>query len=304
VSTPVLYDNPGPRTRRRVLLGSIVAGAVLLVVTGIVLYRLYQQDQLSEERWGPLVNPFDPQFAAVWSGLLEALLLNITAAALAMVLSLAIGTLLALTRITSAAWYRWAVVGVIEVLRGLPVVIAIFLSYRILPELGVELPRIWYLVIGLTAYNAVVIAEIVRAGVASLPRGQAEAASAIGLTRGQSLRLVQLPQAFRIMLPALISQLVVVFKDTSLGFIILFPEVISFARIAIQTLGNPLQLYFVIAVLFIAINYLLGRFAQWVERRLSRARRVSAAVNKPDVFTDESAALPGTDQNEHVRFPR
>jgi glutamate transport system permease protein len=96
-------------------------------------------------------------------------------------------------------------------------------------------------VIGLTAYNAVVIAEIVRSGVASLPRSQVEAASAIGLTRGQSLRLVQLPQAFRIMLPTLISQLVVVvvvFKDTSLGFVILFPEVISFARIAIQTLGG------------------------------------------------------------------
>lgn len=294
MTTPVLYDIPGPRTRRRALLGSIVAGTVLLAVLGLALYRLAGQGQLSEERWGPLVNPFDPQFAAVWTGLLEALGLNITAAALAMVLSLAIGTLLALTRITSAPWYRWAVVGVIEVLRGLPVVIAIFLSYRILPELGVELPRIWYLVIGLTAYNAVVIAEIVRSGVASLPRGQAEAASAIGLTRGQSLRLVQLPQAFRIMLPALISQLVVVFKDTSLGFIILFPEVISFARIAIQTLGNPLQLYFVIAVLFIAINYLLGRFAQWVERRLSRTRIVTVAANKPAVFTDESAALTGT----------
>ncbi len=295
MSTPVLYDLPGPRTRRRTLLGSIVAGGALLAVLGLVLYRLAGQGQLSGQRWGPLVNPYDPRFAAVWSGLLEALGLNITAAALAMVLSLAIGTLLALTRITSATWYRWAVVGMIEVLRGLPVVIAIFLSYRILPELGVELPRIWYLVIGLTAYNAVVIAEIVRSGVASLPRGQAEAASAIGLTRSQSLRLVQLPQAFRIMLPALISQLVVVFKDTSLGFIILFPEVISFARIAIQTLGNPLQLYFVIAVLFIAINHLLGRFAEWVERRLSRA--VPATATKLAVFTDEPAALAGADRN-------
>ena len=150
-------------------------------------------------------------------------------------------------------------------------------------------------VIGLTAYNAVVIAETVRSGVVSLPRSQVEAASAIGLTRGQSLRLVQLPQAFRIMLPALISQLVVVFKDTSLGFVILFPEAISFARIAIQTLSNPLQLYFVIAILFIAINYLLSRFAQWVERRLSRA--VPAAATKPAVFTDESAALTGTDRS-------
>lgn len=292
MSTPALYDSPGPRTRRRVLICSVIAGVVLLAVLGLALYRLAGQGQLTEERWGPLVNPFDPQFAAVWSGLLEALLLNVTAAALAMVLSLAIGTLLALTRITSAAWYRWVVVGVIEVLRGLPVVIAIFLSYRLLPELGVELLRIWYLVIGLTAYNAVVIAEIVRSGVASLPRGQAEAASAIGLTRGQSLRLVQLPQAFRIMLPSLISQLVVVFKDTSLGFVILFPEVISFARIAIQTLGNPLQLYFVIAVLFIAINYLLSRSAEWAARRLSRARATATPIGGVPAVAPVPAGTP------------
>jgi len=272
MTVPVLYDNPGPRTRRRVLIGSILAGAGLLVIACLVAIRLYDQGQFSEQRWGPLLNPYNPQFAAVWAGLLDALLLNIYAAALAMVLSLVIGTLMALTRITSAVWYRWAVVGVIEVLRGLPVVIMIYLSYRMLPEFGVELPRLWYLVIGLTAYNSVIIAEIVRSGVAALPRGQAEAACALGLTRSQSLWLIQLPQAFRIMLPVLISQLVVVFKDTSLGFIILYPEAVSFARIAIQSLNNPLQFYFVVAVIFIVINYLLSRFAVWVERRLSRAR--------------------------------
>jgi len=290
VSTPVLYDTPGPRTRRRVLIGSTVAGAVLLAAVGLVLYRLGEQGQFSGDKWGPLINPFNPLFAAVWSGLLSALALNVYAAALAMTLSLVAGTLLALTRITSAPWYRWAVVGVIEVFRGLPVVIAIFLSYRILPEVGIELPRIWYLVIGLTAYNCVVIAEIVRSGVASLPRGQAEAAAAVGLTTGQSLRLIQLPQAFRVMLPALISQLVVVFKDTSLGFIILFPEVISWARIAIQSLDNPLQLYFVIAVIFIALNYLLSRFAVWVEGRLGRAR--TAAPTGGGV--DDPRVLAGT----------
>jgi len=292
MSTTVLYDTPGPRTRRRVLIGSVIAGVALLTVLALVLVRLAEQGQLAGERWDPLVNPYDPLFLAAWTGLLTALGRNVAAAALAMVFSLVIGTVLALIRITSATWYRWTVVGVIEVFRGLPVVIAIFLAYRILPELGVELPLIWYLVIGLTAYNAVVIAEVVRAGVASLPRGQAEAASAIGLTRGQSLRLVQLPQAFRVMLPALISQLVVVFKDTSLGFIILFPEVISFARIAIQELGNPLQLYFVIAVVFIGINYLLSRFAVWVERRLSRAR--TAAPPPGGAEEPATRALTGT----------
>lgn len=274
MTAAVLYDQPGPRARRNVLIGSIVAGVALAVVLALVLVRLGSQGQLSEERWGPLVNPANPLFVALWTALLQALSLNVVAALLAMVLSLAIGTALAVSRVTAARWYRWMIVSVIELLRGLPVVVAIFFASRILPELGVDLPRLWYLVIGLTAYNCVIIAEIVRAGIASLPRGQSEAASAIGLTRGQSLRLVQLPQAFRVMLPALISQLVVVFKDTSLGFVILYPEVITFARIATQNpdLRNPLQLYFTIAVIFIAINYALSRFAQWVERRLSSAR--------------------------------
>jgi len=199
---------------------------------------------------------------------------------------------LAITRLTSARWYRWAVVGVIELFRGLPVVIAIYLAYRILPELGIDLSLLWYLVIGLTAYNSVIIAEIVRSGVLSLPRGQGEAASAIGLTRLQSLRLIQLPQAFRVMLPALISQLVVVFKDTSLGFVILYLESVRFVRIAIQELDNPIQLFFVLAVIFIVINYLLGRFAEWVERRLSRAR--TAAAPKEGAEEPETQVLTGT----------
>lgn len=278
MTTPVLYDSPGPRMRRRILIGSVLVGASLLTIACLVVLRLHDQGQLSEQRWGPLLNPYNSRFVAVWDGLLAALLRNVYAAALAMALSLLLGTALALTRITSTVRYRWTVVGVIEILRGLPVVIMIYLSYRILPELGAELPRLGYLIIGLTAYNSVVIAEIVRSGVAALPRGQAEAAGALGLTRGQSLRLVQLPQAFRIMLPVLISQLVVVFKDTSLGFIIVYPEAISFARIAIQSLNNPLQLYFVIAVIFITVNYLLSRFAVGVERRLGRARTVPAPV--------------------------
>lgn len=276
MSTPVLYDNPGPRTRRKVLIGSIVVGILTLGVLALVLVRLAEQEQLSGERWGPIVNPFDPQFLALWTGLSKALLNNIIAAVLAMVLSLVIGTLLAVTRITSAPWYRWAVVGFVELFRGLPVVIAIFFAYAVLPEIGISLPLLWYLVIGLTAYNSVIIAEIVRSGVASLPKGQAEAASAVGLTRWQALRLVQLPQAFRVMLPALISQLVVIFKDTSLGFIILYEESVRFTRIAIQELGNPLQLFFTLAVIFIVVNYGLGKLAEWVERRLSRDSATAA----------------------------
>lgn len=267
----VLYDAPGPRTRRRILIGSVVAGVVLALTVGVVVLRLADQDQFAPDKWSALFNPADADFADLWRLLGGGLRNTLTAAILAIVLSLVIGTLLAVTRITAHPTWRWGVVGVIEVLRGIPVVMLIFFAARVLPEVGVDLSLMWYLVIGLTAYNAVVIAEIVRAGVASIPRGQSEAASAIGLTRGQTLRLVLLPQAFRIMLPALISQLVVVLKDTSLGFIISYEELLRRGQFAIQNLQNPLQLYLVIALIFIAVNYGLGRLAGYAERRVSRS---------------------------------
>lgn len=268
----VLYDIPGPKSRRRILIGSLVAGAVVLAVLVVVILRLAEQEQFTAEKWGPLLDPTTDEFPLVWQRIGLGLQATLAAAALAVVFSLVVGTLLAVTRLVSAPWYRWLVVGVVELLRGLPVVVTIFFAARALPALGVDLPTLAYLVIGLTLYNSVIIAEIVRAGVASLPRGQAEAAAAVGMTRGQSLRLIQLPQAFRVMLPALISQLVVVLKDTALGFIILYPELLRTAQIVVQTTKNPLQMFFVIAVIFILINYALGRLATYVEKRLSRSK--------------------------------
>lgn len=292
MTNPVLYDYPGPRTRRRAAIASVLAGVVLLGVAAFVVQRLYAQDQLTEDKWGPLVNPANSQFVAVWTNLGAALLRNVQAAVLAMLFSLVIGTLLAMTRVSLPGWARWTVVGPMELLRGLPVVVMIFFANRLQLALGLGLPLIWPLVIGLTLYNSVIIAEIVRAGIASLPRGQAEAAAAVGLTRGQSLRLILLPQAFRLMLPALISQLVVVFKDTSLGFVILYQEAVRFTNIAIQIpeLRNPIQFYLVVGAIFILVNYLLSRFAIWVERRLSRARRVAA----PGPGVPGQPALAGT----------
>ena len=124
-----------------------------------------------------------------------------------------------------------------------------------------------------------------------MPKGQSESAYAIGLTRGQTLRLVLLPQAFRVMLPALISQLVVVLKDTSLGFIISFAELLRQANIAVQTLQNPIQMYLVVGAIYVIINYLLSRLAVYAERRLSTGRRGGPAVAAPppELATELSA---------------
>lgn len=279
------------------MLGSVVAGLALGALVILVVMRLAAGGQLTEEKWGPVANPGNPYFVDFWTNLGLALLSNVMAAVLAMAFSLLLGTMLALTRISLPRWARWSVVAPMEFFRGLPVVIAIFFASRILPELGVSLPLLWYLVIGLTAYNSVIIAEIVRAGIAALPRGQAEAAAALGLTRGQALRAILLPQAVRLMLPALISQLVVIFKDTSLGFVILYAEAVRFVAIAIQQLHNPLQLYLTVGAIFILINYGLSKLAVWTERRLTHrgrpdeaAREITAPIPDEPVFAGTSAA--------------
>ncbi|MFJ8577672.1 amino acid ABC transporter permease [Micromonospora sp. NPDC093277] len=302
----VLYDVPGPRQRRITLVSSLVAVAVLLVGAYYLIYRpLSDKGQFSMELWGPLIAPSNESFPLVWDRIGTGLTNTLTAAALAIVSSLVIGTLLAVLRIQLKSLVQRRFTGLatpvayllrglsvllsavtrvcVEVFRGLPVVITIFFVARGFPEFGVTFDNLWYLVIGLTIYNGVVIAEILRSGMEGLPGGQAEAASAIGLAPMQVTRMILLPQAFRIMLPALISQLVVVLKDTSLGFIISYEETLNIGKQIIGVLGNPIQVYVVIAVLFIAANYSLSKLAQYVQRRLSHGRKTAGtpAQNPP-----------------------
>lgn len=276
----VLYDAPGPRARRTTLIGTIIGGLVLVGLVVLAVIQLGANGQLDGAKWGPFYNPANPFFVATWGALAGGLLVTLEAAALTLVFALAIGTVLAVLRVTSSRAWRWLVVGVVELLRGLPVVITIYFASRVLPELGISLPPLWYLVIGLTAYNCVIIAEIIRSGIAALPRGQTEAAYAVGLSRLQVLRLILLPQAFRLMLPALISQLVVIVKDTSLGGLVVFgfTEFVRTANVVIQFYGGDqkinlaLQMYVTVALIFILINYGLGKLAEYIGGRSSKKK--------------------------------
>jgi glutamate transport system permease protein len=289
----VLYDAQGPRARRRTVIGTAIAVVVLIGLGVLVVLRLADRGQFSMELWGPWIDPSNEAFDAVWRLVGEGIVNTIKAAAVAMVLSVVIGTLIAVARLSLGRLGRIPLIGAVELLRGLPVVILIYFGVRVLPDVGVDLRGwpggqvFWGLVIGLTAYNMVIFAEVVRAGVASLPRGQREAALATGLTNGQTMRIVLLPQAFRVMLPAIISQLVVVLKDTSLvTFIANYDELLSQGESIQRNLGNPIQTFFFIALLYIAINYALGRLAQYVQRRQGRAATRVAAV------TDAGTRVP------------
>lgn len=276
----VLYDAPGPRARRRAGIGGAIATVALLVVVGLVVKRLADQGQFAGKLWGPIVNPSDESFPLVWQLIGKGVLATLTAAVLAIIFSLVVGGVVGVARMMLGRRSRVPIVGLIELLRGLPVVITIYFASRVLPELGVNLTGmpggagLWFLVIGLTAYNSVIIAEIIRAGVASLPRGQGEAALAIGLTHGAAMRLVLLPQAIRVMLPALISQLVVILKDTSLAAVLgLYTELLRQGNLIALNLDNPIQILTVVAVIFILMNYCLSRIATWVDQRSARKTR-------------------------------
>lgn len=296
--TSVLYDAPGPRQQKITWISSIVATAVLLAAFYFLIYQpLDDKGQFSMELWGPYIDPSNEVFSQVWERVGYGFRQTLIAATLAIISSVVLGTLLAVLRIQLKSLTRRRFTGLstplsyllrglsallsavtricVEVFRGLPVVLTIFFVARGLPEYGVSFDTLWYLVIGLTIYNMVVIAEILRSGMEGLPGGQAEAAAAIGLSPLQTTRLILLPQSFRIMLPALISQIVVILKDTSLGFIISYEDTLNIAKQIIGALGNPIQTYVIIGAMFIGVNYSLSRLAQYVQRRLARGRKTA-----------------------------
>ena len=293
----VLYDLPGPQAKRRQNILAVIVGLLALALIAVVLVRLNTQGQFDGELWGPLVDPLHEVFADVWGLIAEGFVNTMKAAVLAIGFSLAVGTVIGVSRLMLGKYGRIPVVGFIELFRGLPVVISIYFASRVLPDLGVDLSGwpggegLWFVVIGLTVYNSVILAEILRSGVNALPKGQREAAAAIGLSNLSTMGIILLPQAVRIMLPALISQLVVILKDTSLAAVLgVYPELLNSAKYIYLNLDNPIQALFVVGTIFVAINFGLSKLATFVEDRMSHSRRSPGEATDDEVryITDSS----------------
>jgi glutamate transport system permease protein len=286
MTAPVLYDLPGPRTRARIRIGTAVGGVLVLALVAFVLARLGGNGQLDPQRWSVL---FDPN-SGVPQALGDALVATLKVAALGMVLATVLGMLLAVGRLSDHRWVRVPVTAVIEFFRAVPLLVVIFTLYFILPGFGIRLSPYAALVGGLTLYNMAVLAEVFRAGILSVDRGQPEAAYALGLRKSQVMTQVLLPQAVRRMLPVLVAQLVVLLKDSSLGFIIGYFELLRQARSLVEyftpRFGNEytFQLYVAAGLIYILINVLLSQLAKLIERRTSRNTKAGqvAAIRLPD----------------------
>jgi glutamate transport system permease protein len=275
MTAPVLADALGPRGRRRVAVASAVASAVLALVVLAAVRRLQAKGQLEARLWEPFTD------WKVWRFLLLTGLKNtLRVAGAAMALALPLGVVLALLRLSRRRVLRWSAGAFIEFFRSMPLLLLILFSALALPKYGVRLSIFGYLVLALVVYNGAVLGEIFRAGILSLDRGQSEAAEAVGLTYSQVMTLVVLPQAFRRMIPVTVSQLVTLLKDTSLGFVIGFEELLRTANSTGEYYRNHLQALTIAALLYIAVNFTLSRLAHRLEirqRRRLRAGSVSVA---------------------------
>ncbi|MER5855577.1 amino acid ABC transporter permease [Streptomyces sp900105245] len=265
-----LYDVPGPRTRRRHRLYGAVSAVVIVALATWILYLLLDTEQFTYTKWMPFA------YEGIQRLLLRGLGNTLKAFAAAAVLSLALGGVLAAGRLSDHRPVRWAATLVVEFFRAMPVLVMIFFIFVALK--AQPLPA---LVAGLTLYNGSVLAEIFRSGINAVERGQHEAAFALGMRKTQVMAHVLAPQAVRAMLPAVISQLVVALKDTSLGFCITYEEFLHAGKLIASNLDYDLPfipVVMVISPIYIGMCMLLSWFAGWVSRREQRSPRTEAVA--------------------------
>lgn len=264
MSASVLYDVPGPHAARRHRMAGGIGALGLAVVLALVGFKLAEEGQFEAATWRFLT------VEGTYDAILEGLINTLQVAVVAIALSLGFGAVFAVARQSDLAIIRWPAVAVIEFFRAVPLLLLILFVFF---GFGNEIGRFWSLAVALMLYNGSVLAEIFRAGIASVPRGQTEAAHSIGLVKSQVMRLVIAPQAVRVMLPAIIGQSVVALKDTALGLVIAYEELARIGQRLYVFYNNPLAVGVTIAAIYIVINYTLSRIAVALEARQRRVPR-------------------------------
>ncbi|TSD46909.1 amino acid ABC transporter permease [Rhodococcus sp. KBS0724] len=288
----VLYDAPGPKARALYRLASVVVAVLALAIAFVVYRALDDKGQLTSAKWDPFLQ------ADVWSTyLLPGIKGTLVAAALSIVLALILGAILGIGRLSDHRVVRIISGVIVELFRAIPVLLLIIFMYAVFAEYKVvklDYLALTAVVVSLTLYNGSVIAEIVRSGINSLPRGQSEAAKALGMRKSQIMVTILLPQAVTTMLPALISQMVVALKDSALGYIIGYTELVRQSTQLGAAFQNYLPALMVAAVIMIILNSSLTYLATKVEKRLRSGKRKGKGPIAPPV-ADVAVSVPGMD---------
>ena len=263
MSASVLFDAPGPKTVARHRAYAVASIVALLALVAFAVWKLYDEGQLEYALWEPFVTPKYLQFILV-DGLLQTLKM----AFFSVLFALVIGLVLGFGKLSERAWVRWPAWAFVEFFRAAPVLLLMVFAFYLLAIGNGPLSAFWCVVIALTLYNGSVLAEVFRAGINAVPKGQAEAAYAIGMRKSQVMTSVLLPQGVKIMLPSIISQMVVALKDTSLGYYITAPGLTAVGKPLYLEFRNQVPTAIVITALYVAVNLLLTLLATRVQKRL------------------------------------
>lgn len=256
----ILFGAPSPRAQAATRAVSVAAAGLLLLLTAGIVLRFHSAGQLDARFW---------QFFAwqtTWAFLGKGLLGTMASAAMAAIIALTLGLVLLVGRLARTRLLRWPSVVTIEFLRGTPTLLLIYVCFLVLPQVGIKLSTYWMLTLPIALSTAAVVAEVYRAGVLAVPRGQTDAARSLGLTEAQVFFHVVFPQALRYIVPALVAQLVIVVKDTTFGYVVTYGELMQNAKVLIANYHSLVPVYLVVSLLYCLVNYAISR----ASKRLGR----------------------------------
>lgn len=257
-----LYEQPGPRTRRRVAIGTAVTAVLALIGIGLIVRQFYITGQLAPRYWTFLAQP------TTWRYLLQGFRGTVSVALTSGVLALILGLLLMLGRTSGIKPLSAACRVITDFFRGVPSLLLIYFFFLVVPQYGIKLSSFWMITLPVTLAASGVLAEVMRAGVNAVPRGQVEAAMSIGMRPGRIMFKIVLPQAIRFVIPSLISQLVVVVKDTTVAYVVSYPDLMQNARVLITNYDALVSMYFTVAIIYILLNYAINKLSGFVAERM------------------------------------
>jgi glutamate transport system permease protein len=264
----VLFADPNPRGQAIARAMSLVVAAFLLVLLALIVLRFRAAGQFEARLWEYF------GWSTTWTFLAKGLLGTLASASAAAVIALVLGLVFVLGRLSRQRLVRAPSIAVIEFLRGVPTLLLIYVCFLVLPSVGIKLSTYWMLTLPVGLSAAAVVAEVYRAGVLAVPRGQTNAARSLGMTEAQVFFLIVFPQALRYIIPALVAQLVIVVKDTTFGYVVTYGELMQNAKVLISNYHALVPVYLVVAVIYCLVNYALSKASQ----RIGRSRFIFSAL--------------------------
>lgn len=264
----MLYEPPGPKTKKIINVFTLISIAILVYFAVIVIRRFYDTGQLDERYWS-----FFAKYTT-WKFLAKGLLGTLEAAVVAGIVTFIGGFFMMTARISGIKILRAISTALIEFTRGVPTLLFIYFFFLIAPQYGIKLPPLWKIALPVAISASGVVAEALRSGVNAVPVGQREAALSLGMRGAKVFLKIVFPQAMRFVIPALIAELVIVVKDTTFAYVVNFPDLMQNAKVLISNYDAMLSVYLLVAVIYIIINYLLNKASVAAYHRLNDVRKM------------------------------